>query len=220
MSEERRHTMIQRANCYTLLADLYHCRPNEPALERFKAGIASLQTSDEALNRAAGELARALGVAPVAQLLKPLSDDYAKVFLGAGFFTTDAAYPIESVYTTPGRLVMQEAWEAVCTTYADAGFECRPGEELHEDHLAVELDFLAAVAERAARALERDDENGWRDELVLSAVFLRAHPLVWIDDFVADVERCAKSDFIKALAHFTAELLKADLRYLTRELDK
>ena len=41
-----------------------------------------------------------------------LAVDYARVFLGTGTGEIeDAAFPYESVYTSPGRLMRQKAWE-------------------------------------------------------------------------------------------------------------
>lgn len=48
--------------------------------------------------------------APGSDPLTELAVDYARVFLGAGVAGKDAAYPYESVYTSPQGLVMQQAW--------------------------------------------------------------------------------------------------------------
>ena len=50
-----------------------------------------------------------------------LAVDYARVFLGAGEANGKAAYPYESVYTSPEGLVRQEARARVRAIYAAGG---------------------------------------------------------------------------------------------------
>lgn len=81
--------------------------------------------------------------------------DFARAFLGAGVVNQVAAYPFESVYTSPTRLVMQDAYEAVRQLYHKYGFVKSEDCDLHEDHIALEIQFLAHLSGRAAKFLKK-----------------------------------------------------------------
>ena len=214
MTRTLKPEMDNRTACYALLAELYRREPSAEWIETLKRTLTPVETGETELDAALARFVCALSSAPARELVEPLAVDYARVFLGAGRIKADAAYPIESVYTSPGRLVMQEAWEAVLAAYAEAGFERRPDEDLHEDHLALELDFLARLGRRAAKADAEGDAEARNRALQTSADFLKVHPLRWTDAFARDVERYAETDFYKALAAFTVAFLKADARFL------
>ena len=84
--------------------------------------------------------------------------DFARAFLGAGVVNQVAAYPFESVYTSPTRLVMQDAYEAVRQLYHKYGFVKSEECDLHEDHIALEIQFLAHLSGRAAKLFEEGKE--------------------------------------------------------------
>ena len=49
-----------------------------------------------------------------------LAVDYVRAFIGHGIDAYSAAYPFESVYTSPKRLMMQEARDEVLAVYRQA----------------------------------------------------------------------------------------------------
>ena len=55
--------------------------------------------------------------------------------------------------------MMQEAYAEVLHVYRNAGFAKNPGFKEPEDHLAVELAFMALLCGRAAEALRAGDER-------------------------------------------------------------
>ena len=57
------------------------------------------------------------------ETLDDLAADYAKTFLGAGIAEGHAAFPYESVYTSPKRIMMQNAWSEVSDIYMNKGIE-------------------------------------------------------------------------------------------------
>ena len=168
----------------------------------------------EGWKRLAQVVASDLGPDPV----ETLAVDYARIFLSAGV-SEGAAYPIESVYTSPEHLVMQDAWEAVCRTYREAGFEKDPKTDVHEDQLGLELSFLAHLNDRllAAYSAEGDDperDAAYRNTLRASKTFLTEHPLRWIADFCRDVRKCPGTDFYPAVSLLTEGFLAMDAALL------
>lgn len=123
--------------------------------------------------------------------------DFARAFLGAGVVNQIAAYPFESVYTSPIRLVMQDAYEAARQLYHKHGFIKSEDCDLHEDHIALEIQFLAHLCDRAADCFARDDLTQACEVLRLQKDFVEKHILNWVPRFCEDVRACPVSPFYK-----------------------
>lgn len=87
-----------------------------------------------------------------------LAIDYVQTFIGNGVNSFAAAYPFESVYTSEKRLMMQEARDQVLTLYREHGLEKQESWHDGEDHIALEMEFMQVLANRAADALEQGNE--------------------------------------------------------------
>ena len=127
--------------------------------------------------------------------------DFARAFLGAGVVNQIAAYPFESVYTSPTRLVMQDAYEACRQLYHKHGFVKSEDCDLHEDHVALQIQFLAHLSERAARAFARSDSAAAAETLQLQKSFIESHIDNWVPRFCEDVRACPVSPFYKGWSY-------------------
>lgn len=138
---------------------------------------------------------------PERDALTELAADYAKVFLAAGSNQGTAAVPYESVYTSPERIVMQEAWEQVRAVYRAHGLVLgdAPSDYL-EDHMACELEYMAWLC----------GEGLLEDQLD----FLRNHLLAWAPDLCADILNYAGTPLYRAVGRRTLEFLRADAEIL------
>ena len=131
-----------------------------------------------------------------------LAADFSKVFLGAGSHEGNAAFPYESVYLGEKPLVMQKPWEEVRKIYAQYGLALKDApSEMFEDHIAVELQFMAQLDDAAA-----------------AKEFLKEHLLNWTDKFCADIEKYAETEFYKGAAKLLRGFLHMDAALL-EELD-
>lgn len=137
-----------------------------------------------------------------------LAADYAKIFLAAGAYQGNGAFPYESVYTSARHLIMQEAWEAVRSIYAESGLFLEIGSSgLMEDHISVELEYMALLCERAG---EKTNPEAVRQQ----SSFLESHIFNWVPDFLADVEKYARGDFYRGLAQAAKGFLSLDKEFL------
>ena len=168
---------------------------------------------DEGYRMICGYLSQADGT-----VLTELAVDYVRAFIGSGNDGCSAAYPYESVYTSEGGLMMQDAYAEVLHVYRGAGFAKNPGFKEPEDHLAVELAFMALLCGRAVEALRAGDEAGAERQLRAQREFLSDHLLNWIDRFTADVRKAAEDGFYFDLATFTEGFLTADAAELAEVL--
>jgi len=139
--------------------------------------------------------------------LTDLAVDYARVFLGAGLAQGDGAYPYESVYTSPDRLVMQDARDEVLKIYREEGLDRAEEFNEPEDHVAFELEFMAYLCQKTTEALKDGDKGSALGYLEKQKEFLEKHLIPWVPTFCNDVQRVARGDFYKAIAKITVGYL-------------
>ncbi|MBP2641157.1 MAG: cytoplasmic chaperone TorD [Firmicutes bacterium] len=142
--------------------------------------------------------------------LTDLAVDYAKIFLGAGPTCGEGAYPYESVYTSPDRLLMQNARDQAVAIYRSEDIRLEDSFNEPEDHIAIELTFMAYLCQKTSEAIRRNDEAAANSCLLKQRQFLQDHLLSWVPNFCADVQRIAATDFYKAIAMITYGFLIMD----------
>ena len=150
---------------------------------------------------------------PALAMRKDLAVDFAKVFLAAGISQGGAAFPYESVYTSPDRLVMQEARDQVLSLYRAKGIALN-GVVEPEDHLAFELEFMLLLIDEGREAAEAADFAALERSVQEQREFLQSHLLNWVPRFCEDVWAYANTDFYKAIAQITKEFLGYDAALL------
>lgn len=139
-----------------------------------------------------------------------LAVDYARIFLGAGIADGAAAYPYESVYTSPEHLIMQEARDQVLALYRAKGLAIEESATDPEDHLAFELEFMAYMVRESIAAAESENSDALRASLEEQAAFLSGHLLNWVPALCKDVAKYADTDFYPAIAQMTTGFLRND----------
>lgn len=78
---------------------------------------------------------------------------------------------------------MQDAYEAVRQLYHKYGFVKSEECDLHEDHIALEIQFLAHLSGRAAKLFEEGKEAEACDVLRLQKTFIETHIKNWVSRF-------------------------------------
>lgn len=146
--------------------------------------------------------------------LNELAVDYAKIFLGAGPTLGDGAYPYESVYTSPDRLLMQEARDQAVAIYASEGIQPEGDFNEPEDHISIELSFMAFLCQKTLEAIRHNDEAAVNSYLKKQLNYLQDHLLSWVPMFCADILRLATTDFYKAISQITYGFLIMDMDVL------
>ena len=156
-----------------------------------------------------------------------LARDYARIFVGPSALP---APPWESVYRDRKRVVMTATTLAVRDAYRAQGFIPARYPHVPDDHLALELDFMAALAGEALQAAQAEDmpvENdasgvvgsdaqgdvdGSRCRELVSVAnrFCADHLGVWVADFARDVSERDGSAFYSAAAWALAAFVAAD----------
>jgi TorA maturation chaperone TorD len=105
-----------------------------------------------------------------------LRRDYNRLFIGPERLK---APPYESVHRSPDHLVFDRETLEVRAAYAQFGLAAPRLNQEPDDHIGLELGFLAALCVRGLDALEADDDRELARVLDAVAAFLRDHLLVW-----------------------------------------
>ncbi|MEC4294174.1 TorD/DmsD family molecular chaperone [Adlercreutzia shanghongiae] len=215
--------MESRANVYRLLSRCYRSEM-DAVLAREIAEEFSLETDDDALAASLGAMRASLAGIDESGL-EMLAVTFDRVFFGMGPLTARHAFPYESVYTSDRGIMMQEAYTQVARTYREQALAKDASFTEPEDHLAVELAFMATLADRAVAFLGTGDgaaDKAAEETVRQSLAFARAHLLNWIDCFCAELETAAAPDgeegFYAALARFTAAFVAGDAALLEEML--
>lgn len=210
--------MRRRAATYSLLARLYRVEVDQPLLDELKRQAFPQDTGngsvDEGYRLIAGYLRGAWE-----GTLKDLAVDYVRVFIGHGLDMHSAAYPFESVHTSKRRLLMQEARDEVLALYHAAGIVKQDSWREGEDHIALELEYMRILCERAGQSLEMGDEAEAAASLRCQLNFLDDHLLNWVPMLAEDMKALAGTDLYRGLAFLTEGYLEADREFVGEMLD-
>ena len=160
----------------------------------------------ELMERAVRSLPVEGGEAVPDRLLDQLAADYAAIYLNGSL----GASPYESVWVSDDHLACQDAMFQLRELYAAHGLQAADPRRRFDDHLVLQLQFLA----RAVRqAVSRDQ---WRHV----ARVLDDHLLRWLDDFAQRVAARCDTPFYAGLVLLTAAHLDGLREILVVRLDE
>ena len=209
--EEMRAANDARASFCRFLASLYLYELTEEQIEAFAhlecPGDGS--TIDGALGAMKEYLRHRHG-----GTRQDLAVEYARVFLGAGTYDRILAPPYESVFTSEERLLMQDARDGAVAFYRRGGLDLPADNTTPEDHLGFELQFMAALVDRASRAIEARDSAALAEAVRMQRDFFALHQENWLPLLCDAVEQFAETGFYQGLAALTRGYVEAERAFL------
>lgn len=215
--------MESRAHVYQVLSRCYRTEVDAAFALELTDEFA-FESDDASLNEALAAMRAALADANE-EALELLAVTFDRVFFGMGPLTARHAFPYESVYTSDKGIMMQDAYVDVARAYREQALAKDPAFTEPEDHLAVELAFMATLADRACSFLSANSAEGDEAATVTvrqSLAFAQAHLLNWLDRFCGELALAAAPDgedgFYVALARFTERFVKGDAAVLEEML--
>jgi len=195
-----------RARIYRFLAFLYHDEIPETLLQKmaeapFQKSLREyLETCPLAdLKPGIKNLGQYVRSTTPSQAYKSLAYEYADIFLNAG---ENPAFPYESIYESRDPLVMRESVFSVRRAYRKGGVHKSSDYKDLDDHIAVELEFLAYLITQG----EKDPKRA-ADFQKQQVDFLRDHLMGWVIEFCAVLSNSAQSAFYQGLAELTMSFL-------------
>jgi TorA maturation chaperone TorD len=178
----------------SLLSSIYLCKPSKEAIQNWRALLVKhtsilLHDLTDAINKIDTNSEKQL---------EDLLWEYTLLFIGPYRLPCP---PWESVYTSPKRLMMQEAAAEVQNIYRGAGLTINSG-DIMPDHIGTELNFLSILFQRINTVV-----GGTNDYVKIAEKFLNEHLMKWVPQFTHDMEEAADVLFYKALARVTRNVL-------------
>lgn len=195
-----------RARIYRFLAFLYHDEIPETLLQKMaedpfqKSLRAFLETCPLTdLKPGIKNLGQYVRNKTPFEAYKALAYEYADIFLNAG---ENPAFPYESIYESRDPLVMRESVFSVRRAYRKGAVHKSSDYKDLDDHIAVELEFLAYLITQG----EKDPKRA-ADFQKQQVDFLRDHLMGWVIEFCAVLSNSAQSAFYEGLAELTMSFL-------------
>lgn len=139
--------------------------------------------------------------------LDKLQSEYTALFIGPNKLP---APPWESVYLTKERLLFQESTLKVRRIYLGYHFLPRGYPHEADDHLALELDFMAHLAGLALECFQEEKDEELKKLLLDQKAFLEEHLLAWIGKFAEQIQQSNTHYFYPQMAALTEQVLKID----------
>jgi TorA maturation chaperone TorD len=187
--------------------DLFLASAQDPEVRGTELAEGFKQIADYASNLKADELEKAR---------LELAIEYAGLFLGVWRVP---AHPSESAYFTGGQAIMQEPRDKVLEIYRRMGVDRGDQFKEPEDHIALELQFMAHVCEKANKALKDSDVQEAKRCLEVQRDFLNDHLGKWAPKLSADILKSAKREFYKAIAKITEGFVEMDKKVVAELLE-
>jgi putative dimethyl sulfoxide reductase chaperone len=149
------------------------------------------------------------------QEFEKIRKDHLYLFTGVG---KPLAPVWESVYFSESRMLFQKETLEVREFYARFGLQAeRKGHE-PDDHIGLELSFLAQLAALAMQSLESGDEAAAEKNLQAQRDFLTQHILRWASAWAELVQKHAGTDHYRGLSHLAVGMLQAAAELLDIEI--
>lgn len=197
-----------RAGVYRLLSSVF---AEEPSRE-FLAGLRQPAALD-ALKEMGLDFAADFTDTPLDTLSEILACEYTTLFASPG-----GVPPLESARLT-GRM-QQEPCLAVQADYRRLGFAMQGGRfAIFEDHLGVELAYLAALLARAEKAANACDEREFRRLDKEVKRFLSLHPGRWARGYARQVERATEHSFYREMAKLLGGFIASEIEHLRLKVE-
>lgn len=143
--------------------------------------------------------------------LDEIQGDHFQLFIGSGM---PMAPPWGSFYRTAEGLMVSRHTLEVRSFYERFGLVSERTEREPEDHVGLELEFMACLCEMYGECLRKGDEPGAAVTLGAQRDFLDEHLLPWVLRFCEQVRCAAWTDLFRGIARLTEGFVVWDRRFL------
>jgi TorA maturation chaperone TorD len=207
-ADEVKKATVTRGTLYRLLSRAFSSEVDEKFVERLLklqpvvSGLAKDSESEDF-----GEGSRLLGkfIGRVKSdygrdkhaFLQELAAEYASLFLNVGLKPVHLA---ESVYLGKSHLLYEEPYFDVVRIYGLYGFKKKTAFREPEDHISVELEFMAHLCDLVASSIEQEKKDYAAGYLKNQKEFLEMHLAKWVPELVKKVKWASENDFYLAMA--------------------
>ena len=139
--------------------------------------------------------------------LEEAKDEYTRLFIGP---VSLVAPPWESVYGQKDAMLFQESTLEVRNTYRQYGLIPEGYPHVADDSLALELHFMALLAQRGLDAFYAGKNDDLTADLTGSSDFLKKHLLVWVPKFLERMKGAKTNILYPQMCLVLDEFLRKD----------
>jgi TorA maturation chaperone TorD len=196
-------TLIAQQLAYTFLGKVFY---EPPTLELIQAIVSDDLFADwpfsgaNAEEKAGLDQLRQFSVQWDNTQLDDLRRNHARLFVGPNRLL---APPWESVYRSSEHLLFERQTFEVRQQYQRFGMETRPSNVEPDDHIGLELRFMAHLNGLALFAMDKGDANLSIEAVEAIRLFLTEHLLQWSPEFLTLVTKSATTAYYRAIAQLT-----------------
>jgi TorA maturation chaperone TorD len=148
-------------------------------------------------------------------VLGDLARHYAFLFLGVG---PENVSLCESAYRSARGLLFQDVYFDILERYREVGLGKREDFSESEDHLSLELAYMAHLSHRSISSVEEGRKEEMERYHQYQKSFLKDHLLQWIPQFARGLSEISPSTFYKALAYLLEGYIKIDYDFMDSSL--
>lgn len=143
--------------------------------------------------------------------LEHISNEYTHLLIGPHKLL---APPWESVYLTKERLLFQESTLKVRQAYVKHNFIPAEYPHVADDHLALELDFMANLSSLTENDYAEQNSDRSLELLEEQKSFLKEHLLVWVPEFAEKIQESPTLYLYPNMAIMLKEFLEIQLEVI------
>lgn len=204
MEATKEDILAARRYLYALFQSIFGSDPTQEIVELWRSPVTAeaaelLQTEDVAA------LTSSLDGTDIEQLRR----GYMRLFVGPNKLPV---LPWESAIVGNERILFQRPTLEVRRIYRAHGFTPAQGESVADDHLSLEMGFLALLAAKTQEAAESGDEAVLDQALSASRDFLQNHLGAWIGLYAASM--ASEDGFYALAAQAASSFVESDLKRL------
>ena len=205
--------LCNRLFLYSLLHKLFGREPDEELLniltdEHTGEAFALLSEEEkDIMDRTAAFLKEIREEKQNPAFLEEAKDEYTRLFIGP---VSLVAPPWESVYGQKDAMLFQESTLEVRNTYRQFGLIPEGYPHVADDSLALELHFMALLAQRSLDAFYAGKYEDLAADLTGSEEFLDKHLLVWIPKFLERMKSARSNILYPQMCLVLDEFLRKD----------
>ena len=190
------------AAAFTVLSRLFLAPPDAQALDRLRDP--SLLAGWPLPSATAEEgISRLVASAAAGETAEDVRADHTALFVGPGM----RAVPYESVHRSVEKLLFEQQTLEVRALYARLGLAAPRLNREPDDHIGLELEFVAQCCFQGLSALEAAEADQLAQVLALLEEFAADHLLVWGPDLMHQVTEGAATRFYAGVGRLGAAAL-------------
>ncbi|MBP3700816.1 MAG: molecular chaperone TorD family protein [Lachnospiraceae bacterium] len=217
-----------RVHLYQVLHTVFSGEPNEELIHQLASDATSLafeilsEEDDDVMakiSRFGKKLEGKLEEIPAEgepSFLEKIKSEYTKLLVGPGKLV---AYPWESTYVGKETLLFQESTLRVRQFYRKYGYLPQNYPHVADDHISLELHFMAKLSERALQAFQQEDMETMRYLLEGQQIFMKYHLLNWIPQYAENMKKSKTTYMYPQFALAADAFIKVDNQFIQEAVE-